>query len=50
LARKFGGCAFLEASAKTKTNVDEVNNCFDFILFYFAQNLCGIAHHNTLIE
>ncbi len=24
LARKFGGCAFLEASAKTKTNVDDV--------------------------
>merc|ERR1712146_711643 len=24
LARKFGGCAFLEASAKTKTNVDEI--------------------------
>lgn len=24
LARKFGGCTFLEASAKTKSNVDQI--------------------------
>lgn len=24
LARKFGGCTFLEASAKTKLNVDQI--------------------------
>lgn len=24
LARKFGGCTFLEASAKTKVNVDQI--------------------------
>lgn len=43
LARQWNNCAFLETSAKSKINVNEVSSCVTFLYVFFLKKKRGVA-------